>query len=83
MPGVRLDISREIPCADFGEIGCYAGGDGWDGGYPGGKAVAAAVGEVVCCEGGMSVHVHPSQKKKKRPRLGPEGRGGRGAGKGG
>lgn len=47
MPGIRLDVRREVARADFGEIGCYGGGDGRDGGHAGCEAVAAAVGEIV------------------------------------
>ena len=45
--GVGLDISREIIRTDLGEIGCYGGGDGWEGRVAGGETVAAAEGEVV------------------------------------
>ena len=64
MPGIGLDISREIPSPNFGEVGCYGCWDGGENGYAGGEAVAAAVGEVVCCERGYVSSSFLPQKKE-------------------
>lgn len=50
MPCIWLDVSLEVCSWHVWEILLYCCWDGGEGGVAGCEAVAAAVGEVVCCE---------------------------------